>query len=172
MQGRRTSLKVIAGIVILVVLILVVIGLSGGKGRLQVGDEVPAFSVELYDGGEFRYPASGAKVVVIHFWASWCHECEKDMPGLNRVWRDFRDEGVLVVGVSYKDVEGKAKDFIQSHGVQFPCGKDPKARVAAIFGVTGVPETYVIAPDGTLAYKRLGAVSEEELRLRLEDLLR
>lgn len=137
---------------------------SAGKAGLKEGDKIPPVTIPLYDGSTVAIP--GGRPAVVHFWASWCEECRKEAP----VWKRV-DEGILIVWVSYRDAESKALEFLREWGISYPAGKDPGGRLARLFGVTGVPETYLIKADGTLLRRYIGPLGEEELRRILRELL-
>lgn len=113
------------------------------------GNPVPGLSSADLKGG----------VTVLNFWASWCAPCQVEHPMLMRL---AREPGVRVVGIDYKDDPEKGLRFLTRNGVPFQAvGIDPTGRSAIDFGVYGVPETFIIGPDGTIRYKLVGIVTAE-----------
>ena len=90
---------------------------------------------------------------MLNFWASWCADCRLEEPALAQAWSRYRDHGVLVVGMSFEDATGSARAYATENAMDWPLVTDPGSRTAIAYGVAGVPETFLIAPDGTIAGK-------------------
>ena len=100
------------------------------------------------------------QVVLVNFWASWCVPCTIEHPQLMQLAR----EGVPVYGVSYKDKAPEARAFLERRGNPFArLGADATGRVGIEWGVYGVPETFVVGPDGTIRTKMVGPLTPETL---------
>jgi cytochrome c biogenesis protein CcmG, thiol:disulfide interchange protein DsbE len=110
--------------------------------------------------------------VVLNFWASWCAECAQEHPALDAAWRRYRDQGVVVLGVTFEDGRADAARWARAQGVGWPVLSDPGSRTALAYGVSGVPETLFIGPDGRVAAKRVGPVTLALLTERIGRLLR
>ena len=111
-------------------------------------------------------------VVVLNFWASWCLACRDEHEPLSRVARAYADEPVRFFGIVYNDSPRNARAWIESMGGQsYPALLDPDARTAIDYGLYGVPETFVIAPDGVVRHKIIGPATEAELRAQIDALL-
>jgi cytochrome c biogenesis protein CcmG/thiol:disulfide interchange protein DsbE len=136
-----------------------------------VGGPAPDFTLSLFDGGELSLADLGSSVVVVNFWASWCVPCRDEAPVLERAWREYKDKGVVFVGVNFRDVPAKAMAFIEEFDITYPNGLDPYDRVSRTYGITGVPETFLIARDGHVVEHYIGPVSEAGLRSALEEVL-
>ena len=133
-----------------------------GEGRtaLEVGDTV-------------RLAAHQGQVVVVNFWASWCLQCRDEHRDLSATATAYHERGVRFVGVLYNDKETFGLRWIQEMGGQtYPSVLDPRTRTAIDYGLYGVPETFVIAQDGRVAYKHIGPISERLLSFKLDSLLR
>ena len=85
---------------------------------------------------------------VINFWASWCIPCRDEAPALQALWEQYREQGLVVVGVDYVDTEPEAKKFMQDFGITYPAGPDVGTRISQTYKITGVPETYFITREG------------------------
>jgi cytochrome c biogenesis protein CcmG/thiol:disulfide interchange protein DsbE len=105
------------------------------------------------------------RVTVINVWASWCVPCRQEHPILTDLAKDPR---IRLVGINYKDEPENAVRFLGQLGNPYAAvGADIRGRVAIDWGVYGVPETFVVAADGRIAYKHIGPISPESLRERL-----
>lgn len=164
------SVWIIAAVAIGFLLILGY-GLRARSGS-RIGDPAPDFTLSLFDGGELSLADRRGAVVVVNFWASWCPPCRDEAPALERVWQEYEDRGVLFVGVSYKDVDSKATAYIEEFDITYPNGPDPYGRIAVSYGITGVPETFLIDEYGRLVKHYVGPINESELRAVLEEILR
>jgi cytochrome c biogenesis protein CcmG/thiol:disulfide interchange protein DsbE len=135
-----------------------------------IGKEASPFTLALFDGGTFRLTEQRGKVVVLNVWSSWCYPaCWNEAPWLEAAWRQYRDQGVIVVGLNYQDREAEARAFIQRFGQTFPNGPDQGSKIAIAYGVYGVPETFFIDHTGRIYAKRIGEISWETLEVKIEE---
>ena len=128
-----------------------------------VGKPVPEFSLPPVQGREFGL-ASGdlvGEVSLVNVFASWCTACRAEHPLFMRL----ADEGVVPIhGLNYKDRPADAAGWLDSLGDPYTrTGADIDGRVGIDFGVYGVPETFVISPDGGIAHKHIGPVTQKDL---------
>jgi cytochrome c biogenesis protein CcmG/thiol:disulfide interchange protein DsbE len=138
-----------------------------------VAERAPAFALEELDGtGTVDLGDLQGQVVVLNFWASWCLPCRDEHPALLAAWERYRERGVVVVGVDFEDTERAALDYAAEMGGDWPLVGDPGSRTAIAYGVFGVPETFVIAPDGTISAKTVGAVTYAWLTTEIDRALR
>ncbi len=138
-----------------------------------VGKPAPPFKLQLFDGGSLSLEELRGKAVVLNFWASWCYPaCYEEAPILEAGWREFRDRGVLFIGVNIQDTEPKAREFLRLFNHTFPNGPDPRGLISVDYGVYGVPETFFIDRKGMMRAKHVGAVTEPLLRQKLTELLK
>jgi len=131
-----------------------------------------AFELTSYAGERVSLDAYRGRVVVVNFWASWCHPaCYEEAPVLERNWRAYRDRDVVVLGVDIQDKAEAAKKFIADFSLTFPNALDAAGRVSVDYGVYGVPETFFIDRRGRIRAKHVGAVTDEAFRRQVERLL-
>ena len=131
-----------------------------------------AFALTSYAGEPVSLDAYRGRVVVVNFWASWCHPaCYEEAPVLERNWRAYRDRDVVVLGVDIQDRAEAAKKFIADFSLTFPNALDAAGRVSVDYGVYGVPETFFIDRRGRIRAKHVGAVTDEAFRHQVERLL-
>ena len=128
--------------------------------QAMVGKPMPALSLPDLDDGRPRAlrELAGGGPVLVNFFASWCGPCEVEHP----VLRALGAQGVQVVGVAYKDAPEDAQAFLARLGDPFVVRLiDRDGRAGVEFGVTGVPETFLIDGDGTILAKHAGPMSPE-----------
>jgi cytochrome c biogenesis protein CcmG, thiol:disulfide interchange protein DsbE len=124
-------------------------------GLTRDGKAVPGLSNASFPG----------EVTLVNVWASWCIPCAEEVPYLEQLARDKR---IKLVGINYKDPTENARRFLNRYGNPFAAvGTDASGRTSIDWGVYGVPETYVIGRDGTIAYKLVGPVTAENLATAL-----
>jgi cytochrome c biogenesis protein CcmG/thiol:disulfide interchange protein DsbE len=107
--------------------------------------------------------AAGFKgaVTLVNVWASWCIPCHDEAPLLNTLSEDKR---IRLVGINYKDQPDNARRFLGRYGNPFAAaGADGNGRASMEWGVYGVPETFLVGRDGTIAYKLVGPITEANL---------
>ena len=158
-------------VAVLVVALLAYALVTGPSTPPQVGSPVPAFVLTSFDGSPMDLDAQQGKVVVVNFFASWCAPCREEAAALEQTWRLYQDQGVQFFGIAYKDAESKAQAFLGEFGVTYPSAIDRGNHTARAYGVTGVPETFVVGRQGQLTRHILGPISQAELSLEIESAL-
>ncbi|OSM01475.1 DsbE family thiol:disulfide interchange protein [Magnetofaba australis] len=98
------------------------------------------------------------KWTLLNFWGSWCGSCVAEHPYLISLARQTKDRADFVMlGVDFKDSEGRAKRFLSRHGDPgYEHVQDPKQKIAIDWGVTGAPESFLISPQGVICLKHIG----------------
>lgn len=115
------------------------------EGLSAAGQPVPGLSDAALKAGP---------VTVVNVWASWCAPCRQEHPVLMDL---AKDPSIRVVGINYKDNSENARRFLGQLGNPFAAvGVDPGGRTAIDWGVYGVPETFVVGPDGAIRHKHIG----------------
>ena len=127
----------------------------------RVGQRAPAFELDRLNGpGSVSLTSLRGKAVVLNFFASWCAPCKREAPALEKVWRDYRAQGVIVLGIDTNDASNDAKQFISAHGVTYPTVGDGGG-LTGKYGIQGLPATYVLNRQGRIVGGEiLGPVSE------------
>lgn len=109
--------------------------------------------------------AIAGKLSLVNVWASWCVPCRQEHPVLLDLARDPR---ITLVGINYKDKNENALRFLGELGNPFAAvGVDPVGKAAIDWGVYGIPETYLVAPDGEILFKQIGPFTPESLTRKL-----
>lgn len=102
--------------------------------------------------------------VILNFWASWCVSCRQEALDLEKFWKTRTNQDVLVVGIAIQDTTEAAEAFAKHYGKTYMLALDVDGRAAIDYGVTGVPETFVINREGVIVHKEAGPVTTEMLQ--------
>lgn len=130
---------------------------------VSVGSPAPDFRATTLDTASPARAKSIAdyrgQVVLLNVWATWCAPCRVEMPSIEALHRAYAPEGLKVVAVSIDDAgqEKGIRDFARELGLTFELLHDPTGRIQKAYQTTGVPETFVIGPDGIIRKKIIGA---------------
>jgi peroxiredoxin len=136
------------------------------------GEQAPAFALQTLDGDPVSLEALRGQVVLVNFWATWCPPCRVEMPGFERVYRDRREQGFVIVGIS-TDRTGTAavREFLQARGISFPVAMATGAVVRDFGGVRALPTSFLIDREGRVRHEVRGYFAEPALRLAVDRLL-
>lgn len=132
-----------------------------------IGQPAPALQLPSLHAGQpgFSLAAFKGAPVAVNFFASWCLPCRAEHPMLGRIAAQY---GIKVVGIAYKDKPEAARGYLADLGDPYAAtGQDESGRAGIEFGLTGVPETYVIDRDGIIRYRLAGPISPENLESQL-----
>ena len=172
---------IVPGIVILVIVGFVAIlsvgllmkePLTGASGAARVSLPAADFALPLFSGGEITLASLKGKPVVINFWSSWCPPCRDEAPTLEKTWRLYRERGVTFLGVDIQDKEEDALAFVEEYDITYPNGRDLNGRITIDYGVSGIPIPFFVDREGMIVSRWVGAISENLLVERVEELLR
>jgi len=138
------------------------------EGTLKLaGEPAPDFELVSVEGTPFRTADLSGRVIVLNFFATWCGPCRMELPHLQAIWDEFRDNDefrMLVVGQGESDASLNA--FRREHGFTFPMASDPDKSTYAKFASTYIPRTYLISSEGTIIYQWTGFYEEEIPKLK------
>jgi peroxiredoxin len=114
------------------------------------------FTLATPGGGTFKLSEHRGKVVMVNFWATWCPPCLEEMPAMDRLYRQHKDAGFVLIAVSVDADARKVTPFVTEHKLTFPIGLDPKMDLANGYAVRALPSSFIVARDGTLAALAIG----------------
>lgn len=143
---------------------------SGGAslGTALQNSLAPDFTLQKLGGGtislsEFR----GKKPVIVDFWASWCPNCRRDMPNLNRYYEKYKDK-VEVIGVNLQESESTVSGFVAARGISFPIALDPAGLASSAFGIRYTNFHILIDKAGNLTRLIPGDIQDSDITRLIE----
>jgi peroxiredoxin len=153
MAPVKTERIIQALIVVCLALLVWVIAGTYQERIVVAGDSAPSFTVTTEDGKTISPSNFGGKLLVVHFWATWCPPCVTETPSLNEFQKQYAKDGVVVLGISV-DTNAKAyREFLQRMKISYATARDPDAKIASDYGTYQYPETYIVNRDGKVVEK-------------------
>lgn len=163
------------------VLWLLVLGFLGYRlapqlaAALAVGggeEPAPSFALRTLAGDTVSLEALRGQVVLVNFWATWCPPCRVEMPGFERVYREKKDDGFIIVGVSTDRAgAGVVREFLEARGITFPVAMAAGGVARDFGGVHALPTSFLIDRQGRVRHEVRGLFAEPALRRAVERLL-
>jgi cytochrome c biogenesis protein CcmG, thiol:disulfide interchange protein DsbE len=130
-----------------------------------LGTKAPSLNLPPLEGANLPALTDAAvkgKLTLVNVFASWCIPCREEHPILKELAKDSR---LNIVAINYKDKNDNALGFLGELGNPYKAiGIDPKGQAAIDWGVYGIPESYLVGPDGTILYKRVGPFDDISLK--------
>ena len=139
----------------------------------QTGQIAPDFELPALDGSRLRLSGLRGRPVLLNFWATWCAPCRVEMPWLVELDKQYRAQGVQIIGVSLDDSGSQAEvaKFAQEHGVQYPVVLGNAAVADAYGGVRFLPQSFFIDREGKVTISRLGMPYRAQLEKAIQELV-
>ncbi len=146
---------------------------SKGQARLDVGDAVPTDSLQVLGSNETGSVADHrGKWVLVNVWASWCAPCKQEAPDLEAFYRRHGGDNFEIVAVDTQDAAEDAQRFVHEFGLSYPQLRDGDGSYAKDgLKTTGVPESFLVNPDGKLALQIPGQVTESILSQQIAPMI-
>ena len=129
------------------------------RSALREGDVVSAMVLPALERGTIDLSQWRGRTVLLNIWATWCGPCREEMPALERLSQALAPDRYAIVGISIDADRNLAREFARKLGVTFPLAIDASGTITrAVLGVSALPDTLVIGPDGRLAARVRGYV--------------
>ncbi|MEN6357208.1 MAG: TlpA disulfide reductase family protein [Armatimonadota bacterium] len=157
-------------VVILAIFALV----ASASAVVSVGSKASDFQLTSVDGkSAIKLSSYFGKPMLLVYWASWCPHCRTEVPVVQKIYNDLHSAGLEIVGVSFDRSAKDARDFMKSKSVTFPVafgGTDQGMKVADIYGVSGIPVTFVLDKNAVVKTVFRGDPGEKAIRAELTKL--
>jgi peroxiredoxin len=128
-----------------------------GKPRLVKGMPAPEFTLPDLDGKMVNLADYKGKVVLLNIWATWCPPCVEEMPSMEKLYQELKEEDFVLLAASV-DASGNevVAPFMKTHKLSFPALTDTQGKLQDLYQTTGVPESFIIDENGIIAEKVIG----------------
>jgi cytochrome c biogenesis protein CcmG, thiol:disulfide interchange protein DsbE len=138
---------------------------AGPPPNPQEGFMAPDFTLDLLEGGQVTLSNLRGKPVVLNVWATWCGPCREEMPAIEKVYRSYKELGLVVIGLNLtsQDSEQAVSAFVQKLGLTFPIALDRDGSVGDRYRPLGLPTTYFIDSQGVIQSVVIGGPMSESL---------
>lgn len=140
------------------------LGPTAATGLLPAGETAPDFTLPDGDGNSRSLDDYRGDVVLVHFWASWCGPCVKELPDLNALQRRFADRGVTFLAISTDSSADAAREKAEQLGPDLQLLLDPDRKVAEAYEASALPTSYLVDPDANIVLAKRGSFSGKALR--------
>ena len=139
---------------------------------VSVGEQAPDFTlVDLNDNpislSDFR-----GKTVFLNFWATWCPPCRAEMPQMEALYQDYKDEDVVIIGLDIQETREEVSQYVQQGGYSWLFILDTSGKVATNYEVTAIPTSFFIDGDGIIRAVSTGAMSKRDREIALTKAMR
>lgn len=129
---------------------------------IKVGETFPDFKNYKIEG---KLPDTlKGKVLLVDFWASWCGPCAQSFPAMNALQKKYAGDGLVIIAVSVDEKKGDMDDFLKKHKVSFTVVHDAAQKLVETYGIAAMPASFLIAPDGKVAYIHVGFHGKETVK--------
>lgn len=163
----QTRNWILRGSVVAALAVVVMLGwLNRSKVPVQRGAPAPDFRAPMLTGGTLTLSSLKGRVVLVNIWATWCPPCRWEMPAMQRLYRRLGPRGLAILAVSqdepagpgaaYGGTQGDVGPFVVQNGITFTVLLDPHGDIEELFGVTGLPTTFIVNKRGEIVAKVLG----------------
>jgi len=124
---------------------------------VHVGNPAPSFTLTDTDGAEFVLDTLRGKVVLVNFFATWCGPCLQELPHVQKVWDENRNQGdFALIVIGREETDESVAEFRSRHGYTFPMASDPQRSVYSLYAEELIPRTYLVSPDGKICFASTG----------------
>ncbi|MDQ6930939.1 MAG: TlpA family protein disulfide reductase [Candidatus Eremiobacteraeota bacterium] len=141
-----------------------------GPGSLA-GSPAQSFPLQSLSGTPASLRTFRGKIIVLNLWASWCPPCRAEMPDLQRLYRTYKNRGVVVLGVNQGESAQRAGSFARSLQIDFPVLLDQSQQYGRVYAALGLPSTFVIDRTGMVASGFDGALTFDQMTAAVRPLL-
>jgi len=130
----------------------------------------PDFSSKTLDDADFTLSSLKGKVILLNFWATWCPYCKREIPDFIQMTKDFKENGLEIVGIAFERDSTGIKEFVKERGINYEIVMGDN-QIAQQYGISGIPATFIIDKNGNLVKKYIGTVRKEILEDEVKKLI-
>ena len=135
----------------------------------EIGHPAPDFILLDLEGNQITISEFRGKTVFINFWATWCPPCRAEMPDMEAIYQEYKDEDVVVIGVDILEPEEEVRQFVQRGGYNWAFVIDTTGEIATTYEITAIPTSFFIDRGGIIRAVNIGAMTERAIEIALAE---
>jgi peroxiredoxin len=151
------------------------LSISGSTSAPQKGFLAPDFNLSTTSGETIKLSDLRGQPVLVNLWATWCPPCRAEMPAIEKIYNEYKDEGLIVLAIdmTYQDTASDIPAFVNEYSLTFPILLDESGNVGTNYQLRSLPSSFFIGRDGIINEVVIGGpMAEALLRTRVEETLR
>lgn len=117
---------------------------------------LPDVSLPNVDGGPVALMSFRDRVIILNFWTTWCHYCERERAALEALYRKYKRDGLVILAVNMGEDQEQVSAYVARHGLSFPHLMDPGAKAEEAFGIQATPTNFLVDRRGHLIAGGMG----------------
>ena len=137
-----------------------------------IGHPAPDFTLVDLEGNQVTLSDFRGKVVFVNFWATWCPPCRAEMPEIEAVHQEYKDKGVVVIGVDIAEPESTVRQYVQQGGFSWTFVLDSTGEVARDYQIVAIPTSFFIDREGVIRAVNIGAMTKRAMETKLAEAIR
>jgi peroxiredoxin len=168
-----SSPRLLCGLILCLLLFPAVAAAAGSDPLRELGLQAPneqvdgpEFSLSDLTGRNIHLKDFRGKLILLNFFATWCHPCREEMPGMERLFRSHRAKGFVVVAVNLQEGATMVRPFVEKLKLSFPIVLDAEGTISREYGVRALPVTFLIGRDGKILWRAIGGRDWESAEAR------
>ncbi|WP_301170745.1 thiol-disulfide oxidoreductase ResA [Brevibacillus nitrificans] len=171
-KSNRTYIRVaVLGLLLVALVFALYSSFVKDPNAVKVGKAAPNFSLQQLNGPDMALSDLKGKGVVLNFWGTWCEPCKKELPALQQQYDQFKDKGLVVVGVNIGESTVAVEPFVKQFGVNFPILLDSQSQITKLYRIGPIPTTFFISPDGDVEEIFIGQLNEALIAQKVSKIL-
>ncbi|HUT73590.1 MAG TPA: TlpA disulfide reductase family protein [Armatimonadota bacterium] len=172
--GRKVIAAGAAVAVVAAVAAIAILWVTAGSAGLPRDTKAAQFKATTIAGKEFDLKGLRGRVVLLDFWATWCPPCRAEAPELEKLWRKYKDRGLVVAGIALNSGGDRdLREFATEHRLTYAIVNDRAGAIAGKYRIRPIPTTYIVSPEGVVHAVHVGYQPglEKQLEREIKELL-
>ena len=147
------------------------IGLAGCDSGKTTGELAPDFTLDDLEGKSVTLSDFRGQPVFINFWATSCPPCREEMPDMEKVYQEYKDTGLVIIGVDLGESVSTVQEFVEDNGYSWIFVIDKDGKATQDYRVTTIPKSVFVDKDGRIRYEHVGPMSQSAMKSNIEKIM-
>lgn len=139
------------------------------QSAVRAGDKAVNFVSTDLEGQRIELDDYMGQGVMINFWGTYCPPCEKEMPVMEKLYQEYKDQGIEIIAINVNEAEAVVRPFVARHKLTFPVVIDRGMRISDAYGINPLPVTFMVNEYGEVVRVHTGILTENVLREYFEE---